>query len=514
MESTVVFIVILGVLVFFHEWGHFIAAKLSGINVEEFAFGFGPRLARVFKRAETEYTIHAIPLGGFVKLTGMEPGEENIEHGFQAQAIWKRAIVIFAGPLFSFILGVATLLFVGLYWGFPDNNVMPRVGSVQGSSEAAKIDLRAGDTVLAINGIKITDGIQMTNLIHDNPGRKLTMKIERGGRKLTKIAQPRWVISYLGAQWSFMKGDRAVAQSVMEHSAASKAGIKANDKLVSINGRSIGSGKEMVAAIEANDGKQASIVLDRAGKQISVTIKPPVQWVEFAGMKWVFPGGYSIQETSSKPSAAIEEFDLLNSINGRKISSGEEMIRTIEQAGGKTLNIVVKREDKDKAIAIKPNTDSIKHGDYTAIGLLGFVPAPHLVKAGFSESIGRGFENIKQMLEMLFTTLTSSRIKEDVGGPVMIYKATQVSVALGPSHVFWLLGSLSLGLAVVNLIPIPAVLDGGHLILLGIEAVRRKRWSREQMQSMQMVGLALIAVIFVLILVSDVTKILTGQAPQ
>ncbi len=109
-------------LVFFHEWGHFIAAKLCGIRVEEFAFGFGPTLVQRCSSGATPSTRSTlVPLGGFVKLAGMEPGEEDVEDGFQAQPAWKRAIVIFAGPLFSFILGVAVLLFVGVYWGFQDS---------------------------------------------------------------------------------------------------------------------------------------------------------------------------------------------------------------------------------------------------------------------------------------------------------------------------------------------------------------------------------------------------------
>lgn len=508
----------LGVLVFFHEWGHFIAAKLSGIRVEEFAFGFGPRLVRLFQRRETEYTIHAIPLGGFVKLTGMEPGEEDVEGGFQAQAIWKRAVVIFAGPLFSFILGVAVLLFVGVYWGFQDpSQPQPRVRLVQPKTEAARVDLRAGDRVLEINGTKITKGTQMTDLIHRSPGRHLTLLIDRDGKKLAKTATPRWIVWYLGAQWSFMNDGNASVESVSKPSAAARAGIQQDDKLVSFNGKPVGSGQELIAAVNANDDRQAHLVLERNRRIVSVTAKPDLQWVSFAGVKWLFPGGLATADNGATPLAGIRQDDEIVSINGRKITSGEDMAAALSAAKGQAVNLVVNRERGKTPLTVPPgavSAASIDSGSYTGMGLLGFIPAPRLVKMGFSESIKLGLANIGRMVESLATTLTSRRIKEDVGGPVMIAKITQTSVAQGPDSVGLLLGSLSLSLAIINLVPIPAVLDGGHLLLLGIEAVRRKRWSRTQMQAMQMVGLAMIAVLIVLIVVSDITKIATGQVPQ
>ena len=514
MQSTIVFIVILGVLVFFHEWGHFIAAKLSGIRVEEFAFGFGPKLARLLRRGDTEYTVHAVPLGGFVKLTGMEPGEEHIQDGFQAQPIWKRAIVIFAGPLFSFILGVGVLLFVGVYWGFPNGKMLPRVGVVEPGTEAARIDLRACDWVREINGVKITSGAQMTELIHASPGRFVTLVIDRSGRKITKTGRPRWFISYVGVGWSFLKGGRAVVQGVDERSAAYKAGIRDEDVLHSINGRDIENGLEMVQAIKANGDRPVTLVVGHNGVR-PVTLKPTVQWVEFAGVKWLFPGGVATRKQGAEPTPGLQEYDRLVGIDGNKINSGTDMVKAINDAGGRPVRLVVERGNKSVSVRVTAPYAPVRYGNYLAIGQLGFVQAPHLAKAGFRKSITNGFNMIAGYLSVLTDTLThGSKIKKDIGGPVMIYRATQQSVALGASHVFWLLGSLSLGLAVINLIPVPAVLDGGHLLLLGSEAVRRKRWSRAQMQAMQAVGFAVVFVLIVLILASDITKIITGQASQ
>lgn len=519
VESSIVFVLILGVLIFFHELGHFIAAKASKMRVEEFAFGFGPKLLRVFKHHDTEYTIHLVPLGGFVKLTGMEPGEEDIADGFQAQAAWKRALVIFAGPLFSFILGVAVLLFIGVYWGFQDfSQPQPRIGGVQKYSEAQRVGLRAGDRVLEINGIRITKGTQMTQLIHSKPGEVLALLIDRDGTTITKTARARWTVQYLDAQWSFMKGASAIVDNVAKPSAVATAGIQQNDTLISINGKSITSGPEMVEAIKRNGERIVSIVLDRNRQSVAVTAKPDLQWLRTFGVKWLFPGGLAIQEEiTAPPPPAIQPDDILVSINGAKIASGEDMLKAIRAADGHPLSMVVSRDGVEKRLSLAPtpaDIASVDGGVYSTMGLLGFLPAPELVKVGFTESIKEGFAIVGRMVGMLVKTLTTSRIKEDVGGPIMIAKVTQSSVALGPYWVLLELGSLSLGLAVVNLIPIPAVLDGGHLILLGIEAIRKKRWTKNQMAVMQMIGFAIVAVLIVLIFVSDITKIVSGQIPQ
>jgi regulator of sigma E protease len=517
LESLVVFVLILGVLVYFHELGHFIVAKASKMRVDEFAFGFGPKLLSLFKRNDTEYTIRLVPLGGFVRIAGMEPGEEDVADGFQAQAIWKRALTIFAGPLFSFLLGAAVLLFVGVYWGKPDGtHPEPRVGTVQAHSEAASIDLHAGDWVREIDGVRITRGTQMTQMIHSNPGKKLTLVIERDGKRLTKTAQPRWVVTYLGAQLSFMKPGEAVFDYVEKSSAAAKAGIQADDKLVAINGTVIASGPELIASIKANDGGQPHLVLDRNGQTVRAVVKSALlQWVRFLGARWIFPEGFASEEEGKPIFGGAKANDVLVSINGQKVKTGEDMIKVIDTAKGRPLSLVVNRDNKDEKITVSAaDAARVDSGDYIAIGLLGFMPAPRLVKMGLKESLKEGFVTIGGMVESLVRTLTSKRIKQDVGGPVMIARVTQSAVALGPSYVFMLLGSLSLGLAVINLIPLPAVLDGGHLILLAIESVRRKRWTASQMQTMAMVGWAVILLLIVVIFVTDITRIATGQVPQ
>jgi len=174
-------VVLLGVLIFVHEFGHFLFAKLLGFSVLKFSLGFGPRIWG-FRRGETEYQIAAVPLGGFVKMLGEEPGEEldpaQQDRAFSRQAVWKRMIVVAAGPVFN--VAFAAVLFTALILaGVP--TPAPVVGKVLEGTPAEGAGLRAGDRITAIDGEPIRYWEDMSVIIHDSPGRELTLGIRRGG---------------------------------------------------------------------------------------------------------------------------------------------------------------------------------------------------------------------------------------------------------------------------------------------------------------------------------------------
>lgn len=178
---------LLGVLVLVHEWGHYTVAKLTGMKVQEFAFGFGPILARLFKRGETEFIIHAIPLGGFVRIAGMEPGEEE-EGGFNAASAWHRTLVILAGPFMSLVLGYVVFLLIGFVWGFPTGRAA--VAKVNRGTPAAIAGLKSGDVIYALDGNKIEGG-KLIDAIHGSPGQELTLGVLRDGRRIIIKATPK-----------------------------------------------------------------------------------------------------------------------------------------------------------------------------------------------------------------------------------------------------------------------------------------------------------------------------------
>ncbi|MDO8588266.1 MAG: M50 family metallopeptidase [Armatimonadota bacterium] len=198
LETTIALVITIGVLVVAHEWGHFIVSKLLGVRVEEFAFGFGPRLATLAKRGDTEYTIHAVPLGGFNKLAGMEPGEgEDDPQGYNAQPIWKRFLIVFAGPFMSFLLAYVVFCAMGATLGLP-SDVQNAIEKVSRNSPAARAGLRPGDRIVAIDGERIRHGLDLQGIVHRNADKELVLKVRRGTRTLTISATPR--LQTLGKQ--------------------------------------------------------------------------------------------------------------------------------------------------------------------------------------------------------------------------------------------------------------------------------------------------------------------------
>lgn len=172
-------IIVLGILVFVHELGHFLLSKGLGVGVLTFSLGFGPRLIGR-KIGETQYQIAAFPLGGFVKLIGENPEEEVKEEdrarSFSTQPIWKRLLIITAGPFFNFFLAVVLFFTVNLF-GLP--YFPSKVGGVTPGLPADKAGLKKGDVVLAIDGEQISKWDDLSRIIRSSKGKEITLKVKR-----------------------------------------------------------------------------------------------------------------------------------------------------------------------------------------------------------------------------------------------------------------------------------------------------------------------------------------------
>ncbi len=178
-------VVLLGVLIFVHELGHFIVAKWMGVKVEKFSLGFGPKL--IGKTVgETEYVLAAVPLGGYVKMLGEDPEVELTEaeagRAFNRKPVWRRALIVFSGPATNLVFAafLFTLIFLT---GVPA--FYPRVGEVMVNTPAAAAGLVNGDTIIAISNTPVESWEDMTAIIFDSPGRSLMLKVRRGGELLS-----------------------------------------------------------------------------------------------------------------------------------------------------------------------------------------------------------------------------------------------------------------------------------------------------------------------------------------
>jgi regulator of sigma E protease len=173
-------IVLLGIIIFVHELGHFLFAKLLKVRVLKFSLGFGPKIIGK-KYGDTEYLISSIPLGGYVKMVGETPETELTEEekpfAFNLQPIWKRFVIIFCGPLFNIVFA-AIIFFFSFVHGLPV--LVPEIGDVMSNTPAEKAGLLKGDRIVRIEGNAVNQWDEMTDLIHKNPGKPINLEISRG----------------------------------------------------------------------------------------------------------------------------------------------------------------------------------------------------------------------------------------------------------------------------------------------------------------------------------------------
>jgi regulator of sigma E protease len=183
-------LILFGIIIFVHELGHFLFAKIMGVRVLKFSLGFGPKLIGK-KYGDTEYLISAVPLGGYVKMLGEtseeQLGDEEKQFAYNYQKVWKRLVIVVAGPLFNIIFAVAIFFFSFLN-GLPV--MIPEIGGTMPDTPAAKAGLLKADRIMEIDGIVINQWEEMTEVIHKNPGKPLSMTIQRDGKSFKVTLTP------------------------------------------------------------------------------------------------------------------------------------------------------------------------------------------------------------------------------------------------------------------------------------------------------------------------------------
>lgn len=193
IQSILAVILVLGLLIFFHELGHFIVARLLRIGVPVFSLGFGPKLFGFF-HGGTEYRLSAVPLGGYVKLAEENPDDPSAgkvppEESFSLRPPWQRILVVAAGPVFNFVL--AFFIYWGLFWFHGQQELLPVIGQVVENSPAEAAGLQPGDRVLVVDGVEITYWRELSEIIQQSEGRTLVLSVARGHESVQILAEPR-----------------------------------------------------------------------------------------------------------------------------------------------------------------------------------------------------------------------------------------------------------------------------------------------------------------------------------
>ena len=194
MNTILSFIIVLGLLIFVHELGHFVFAKLFGVRVLKFSLGFGPKI--VGKTiGETEYVISAFPLGGFVKMFGENPDEQDVSESdkqgsFAHKPVWQRFFIVFAGPVFNLLFSVLLFFLVFAFLGIPTSVDTTRVGKVNDNSPADKAGLLANDVILRINERETLVWDDVLEGVKSSDGKPLVIVVQRGNENVHLTVTP------------------------------------------------------------------------------------------------------------------------------------------------------------------------------------------------------------------------------------------------------------------------------------------------------------------------------------
>ncbi len=313
LETLLYFVITLGVLVFVHEFGHFITAKLCGMRVDRFSIGFPPRaFGKVY--GDTDYCVSWIPIGGYVKIAGMIDesfdteflGQEAQPWEFRAKPIWQRMLVISGGVIMNILLAVA------IFWGinYLQGKVVretTEIGTVLQESAAAKAGLQSGDRILEVNGTPVSDWDAILNGVYiDNAGDDIDFTIMRRSAQL-HVQVPRASIpdrseSVFGIVPTHTE---IVVTTVQSGLPADIMGLKPGDVLTSINGTPLGADSQVKPLVQANAGKPIQVEWQRNGEKLTGTTIPTAEGMIGIGYALRYNGPvhkveYSIPESFSR----------------------------------------------------------------------------------------------------------------------------------------------------------------------------------------------------------------------
>lgn len=290
----------LGVMVFVHEWGHFIAARLCGVRVDVFSLGYGNRIFG-WRRGPTDYRISVFPLGGYVKMAGDNPSEERsgAPDEFLAKSRWQRLFIILAGPFMNFVL--AFVLLWGLYKvGVPTpayTRQPVQVAGVIPKSPAETAGIKAGDKIVAIGGTKVSNWDEALSVPSITPGHELSIDVQRGGATIpVKETVPQDLTD--GFNILGCPQQRVQVDSVTRDDPAAKGGLQADDELVSINGEPLVNRDILMATIKQSGGKPLTIGVRRGEKEFSVSMSPVyADPGDGGGKRWIIGANFGPGET-------------------------------------------------------------------------------------------------------------------------------------------------------------------------------------------------------------------------
>jgi regulator of sigma E protease len=280
LGTILAFLIVFGVLVFVHEFGHFFMGKLMGVRVEVFSFGYGKRLIG-FKKGQTDYRISLLPLGGYCRFLGegvFEPGRKLEPDDFGAKPRWARFLIIAMGPIMNILLALAVVAGINMVGvSVPVyQDQAPDIGWIDAGSPAAKAGLRENDLILSIDGRLVKTWSDVEVAVGTKPSREIRLAVRRDGQdlpvSLTTESRTKYDMGYAGFYGKVLTEIRMV----MPDSPAEKGGLKAGDVILAIDGRPVYFYK-FIQTLESHPESPLAVTVRRNGAETSLTVTPRLE---------------------------------------------------------------------------------------------------------------------------------------------------------------------------------------------------------------------------------------------
>lgn len=444
------FLLALAILIFFHELGHYLVARWCGIRVLRFSIGFGRVLfSRRIGADKTEWCICLFPLGGYVKMLDEreDPVPESERHrAFNTQSLWKRSLVVAAGPLANFLLAIV------IYWGgfvAGSTELIPQIGRVQAGSVAERAGFVPGERVVRIGDDEIRSWADVRWSVIDGGLSRARIEVETqspdGGRQLRMLDLSSVVIddhspdalNQIGLEGPLPELP-AVVGKLLPGDPAEQAGLHVGDRILAVDGKSVSTFRNFASLVSASPGKALTLTVQRGQGSMQVSVVPKATAV------------------------------------------GDKQIGRI----GVAPQIL-----DDQALA-KYLVD-VRDGPLQGV--------QHAASFTWKMSVFS--------LEVLGRMITGQVSLRNVSGPIAIADYAGQSASMGFAAYLRFLALISISLGVLNLLPVP-ILDGGHLLYHALEAVRGKPLSERFLDLTQRLGFGLLMALMALALFNDLNRLL------
>ncbi len=279
-------VVILGFMILIHEFGHFAVAKLLGVRVEQFAIGFGKRVIG-FRKGETDYRINALPLGGYVKMSGENPMDQRSDDPaeFMNHSRWHRFLIAIAGPAMNIALAIGLLAFIySVHYEYPVFLDQPAVISwVKKDSAAAQAKLQQGDRIVRLDGMENPTWEQVEPSVMLSPNQPLDVTIQRGDKTINLTLTPKPITSSKIGSAGWYPKESVVVGDLEPDKPAAQAGIKEDDKIVAMDGVPLPSIDAMIESLQETKDKPIDLTVIRDGKTMTFRVKPVLASTEDPG---------------------------------------------------------------------------------------------------------------------------------------------------------------------------------------------------------------------------------------